>query len=305
MQDHRFTTWLNGRGITEAVLTQFEIQVYDHPMIGECIKIPIQNSNFSKYRRDPVSTVTPKYIYDKGGRAALYGADYITDSQRVLITEGELDCLVAWSNNIPAVSSTGGAMTFNEEWIDFIKDKDVTLCFDNDDAGAKGMVRVLKMLPTAKVVFIPERPNIKDLTDYVKHGGDIHELLRTAKTYTSVEEVQEERSKRISVFESVRFHDAYIEEHTKVEIPHSRYVPKDDTEKERANAVPITQLMEFKRNTACCPWHNEKTASLHYYRKTNTVFCFGCRKYGDAIDIYRTIHNATFKEAVQELNKMI
>lgn len=306
MQDNiRLIEWLKSRGITEATIEAFNIDIYEHPMIGKCLRIPIQGGGFSKYRRDPSQNITPKYLYDKGSRAFLYGLPHIKDAKRVLVTEGELDALVAWSHNVPAVSSTGGANTFMAEWVEDLKDKEVIICYDNDDAGAGGVVKVLSLIPTAKVVLIPDRPNIKDLTDYVKYGGDIHELLQTARHYTSVEQVQEERAARISLFESVRFHDAFIEHHTPKVIPNSRYVAKDNTRLERAKTYPITSLLEFKHKKCPCIWHNEKTPSLSYFPKTNSVYCFGCSKYGDAVDVYRQVNGCGFKEAVDELNKMV
>jgi len=213
---------------------------------------------------------------------------------------------VAWSNNIPAVSSTAGSKTFTDEWIGWLQGKDVTLCFDNDQAGAEGMVSIIKRFPQAGVVLIPQRPNIKDLTDYVQHGGNIHDLLKTAKTYTFVEQVKEERAARVSVFESVIFHEEYLDKFEPKVIPNSRPISaKDDSDKERAKAYPIDRLMRFDKKKACCIWHNEKTPSLNYYPKTNSVYCFGCGKYGDAIDVYREIHQCDFKTAVSELKKLV
>lgn len=70
----------------------------------------------------------------------------------------------------------------------------------------------------------------------------------------------------------------------------------------RAKQFPITELLSFnKMNKALCLWHSERTPSLHYYKKTNSVKCFSCGKYGDAIDIYREQHNVSFIKAVQSL----
>lgn len=305
MQENRLIDWIIQRGISPSVIERFGLEIYDHPTIGNSIKIPIQGGNFNKYRRDPEQNVKPKYLYDVGGKAFLYGSPYIDLHKQVLITEGELDTLIAWSNNIPAVSSTGGAMTFLPEWVDLLKEKEVIICFDNDNAGAEGMVKVLNLIPTAKVILIPERPNIKDLTDYVKYGGDIHELLKSAKHFESIEEVKDDMARRISTFESVRFHEAYLDFHTPKRIPNSYYKPKNDSDIEKIKTYPISNLIKFEQKKSCCIWHDEKTPSLAYYPKTNSVYCFGCGKYGDVIDVYRLIHNCSFTEAVNDLKKLI
>lgn len=273
--------------------------------MGEAIKIPINDTGYAKYRRDPAEDVKPKYIADRGLKATLYGWPLAKEHDHILITEGELDCLVAWSRKIPAVSSTAGARTFLPEWAQWLATKQVTICFDNDDTGAEAMVLVLKMIPHAKIMLIPERPNVKDITDYVQHGGDLHELMRTAKHYTSLDQVKEERAQRKSVFDSVRFHDAYIEEFTPKRMPNSRARSTEaNTDVERAKAIPVTQIMQFTHRKAPCVWHDERTPSMHYYPKTNSVYCFGCGKHGDTIDVYRQIHNCDFKTALNELLKL-
>lgn len=70
---------------------------------------------------------------------------------------------------------------------------------------------------------------------------------------------------------------------------------------ERAKQHPIPQLLEIKRKTALCPWHEDRNPSLHYYDKTNTVHCFSCGKGGDAIDVAQAIWETDFKDTVRRL----
>lgn len=305
MQENILLNWLSTRGISDGTIELFNITTADHYDMGECIKIPIDDTGLSKYRRNPAQNIKPKYTADKGLKATLYGWQHAKNHKQILVTEGELDTLIAWSNNIPAVSSTAGALTFLDEWIELLRDKEVTLCFDNDETGADGMVKVLKRLPQAKVILIPQRPNIKDLTDYVQYGGDIHGLLRTAKYYSSIEDIKDEMADRISVFESVIFHDKYLDEMTPKFVPNSLVKPKDNSKLEKAKTYPINRLVDFKHKKACCLWHNEKTPSMAYYPNTNSVYCFGCGKYGDAVDVYKEIHSCDFKTAVTELNDLL
>jgi 5S rRNA maturation endonuclease (ribonuclease M5) len=311
MQDN-IRSWLNKRGVSDDTIALFNIHTVTHEFMGEdTIVIPVHNTDgsfaFNKYRRNPFNEhpQLPKYTYDKGGKVTLFGADKLKEQGTIVVTEGELDTLVLTSLNISAVSSTGGAMSFQHEWVDvFGPEDDVYLCFDNDQAGAQGMVRALEYLPNAKVVFIPETPGVKDITDFVSRGGDFHALLHTARSYTSLEEVTEERLNRLAQWLPVRFHDEYIKVHTPA--PKSFY-PKepfsgDTTQLERAKAVPCDEIIEFKKNKALCPVHNEKTPSLQYYPKTNSCFCFGCSKSFDSIALYQAVHNVDFKTA---LNKMV
>jgi DNA primase len=303
-----FINWLHQRKISDAIIKDFGIKVGNHFNLGECIVIPIKNESgdfsFNKYRRNPLDANTPKYMYDKGGTKTLYGAFKIKGEKKVLITEGEMDTLVAWSANIPAVSGTGGAGTFVEEWVELLRDKEVVICFDNDEAGGNGMAKVLEMIPWAKILFLPDRPGIKDISDYVTNGGDLRTLLDTAIRLSSLEEIIQDRSERISLWKSTFFHDAFIKTHTKPvpEKKEYRDRSKIDDKLLRAKLYPIDTLITFSKDKkAPCIFHSERTGSMHFYPENNRVHCYGCGKGGDPIDVYRQLHGCSFMEAVKAL----
>lgn len=302
-----FLDWLHRRKISDEIIEKFGIHFGHHYSIGQCIIIPIKdkdgNFSFNKYRRNPLDPRTPKYLYDKGGKMTLYGADKIKDCNKILVCEGEMDALVAWSANIPAVSSTGGALSFPNEWAEILKGKEVILCFDNDEAGGNGMTKALSVIPSAKIIFLPDRPGVKDISDYVTNGGDLNLLLKTAIELNTLEKIIDHRSERASVWQSTFFHDAYIKEHTKPipEKKEHRDRSKIKDEILRAKLYPIDTLVEFNDHKARCLWHSEKTASMHFYSDTNKVHCFGCGKSADSIDVYMQMFNCSFKEAVIKL----
>jgi DNA primase len=234
----------------------------------------------------------------------LYGWWKAKDEQTILITEGELDCLTAWSQNIPSITSTGGAMSFQEDWTTVLVGKEIIICFDNDEPGANGMVKVLKHLPNAKILFLPDRANMKDISDYVAAGGDLPTLLSSAKHFADISAVREDMINRIATFQSVFFHEAYIKEHTKSSVKYERKTFSND-KITNAKLYPIPNLMEFKQNKAKCPFHNENTGSFTYFPNTNTCYCFGCSKVADSIDIYRHKNGVSFTEAVTRLNELV
>lgn len=301
--------WLARRKISESVSTDFNIYWGSCKFFGECIVIPIKDQNgnfiFNKYRRNPLIDEKPKYIYDTGSKMSLYGIDKIGDAKTILITEGEMDCLVAISANITAVSSTGGSMSFHEEWAELLKDREVIICYDNDEAGGKGMVHTLNILPNAKILFLPDRPGIKDISDYVASGGDLNTLIKSAKHFKGLDEVIEDRSDRIALWQSVHFHDAYIANHKEPENDTPEKIKNnakhDNTLLDRAKAYPISSLIHFTKGKAKCLWHNERTGSMTYFKDTNKVYCFGCAKKADSVDVYMQLHNCSFLEAVKAL----
>lgn len=308
--DNMFKDWLRQSGINEETQIKFNLGAGVHSRLGEAIIIPVHDIDgtflFNKYRKNPtVQNTLPKYMYDTGGSLTLYGAQFLDGVDRVLVTEGEKDTLVAWSHNIPAVSSTGGAMSFKEEWAELLAGKEVILCFDNDEAGGVGMARALKIIPWAKVMFIPSREGVKDISDYVMSGGDLHTLMGTARSYSSVEEVMTDRADRAATWRSVYFHDAYlaeVEKEREIDLRVERKKRSGDR-LENAKAVPLGQIVKFGRDSKRkCIFHNEKTASMNWYKDTNTFYCFGCGKFGDSVDLYMGAHGVDFKEAVRKLN---
>jgi len=50
---------------------------------------------------------------------------------------------------------------------------------------------------------------------------------------------------------------------------------------------------------ACCPFHNEKTASFSVNQAKGIFKCFGCDKGGNAIEFIKEYENVEFKEAVE------
>lgn len=299
--------FLNRRKITQSVITDFSISWGKNNILGECIVIPVFNEqgvfSFNKYRRNPLVDLKPKYLYDNGGKLTLYGFYKIKpENKSIIITEGEMDALVCWSANLPAVSSTGGAMAFNQEMADLLKGHDITICFDNDEAGGKGMAKLLDLIPTAKILFLPDRPGIKDISDYITNGGDLHKILKSAKEFSSLAEVIEDRTNRVALWQSVHFHDAYIRNHTEESRENWNPSRHEGDQLSRAKQFPITSLMPFNRaHKAVCLWHSDTHPSLHYYAKNNKVHCFSCGKTGDAVDVYMAINNCSFLEAIKGL----
>lgn len=55
------------------------------------------------------------------------------------------------------------------------------------------------------------------------------------------------------------------------------------------------------RYFACCPFHNEDTASFAVFPETGTYKCFGCGEQGNSIGFLMQYNNMTFPEAVRAL----
>jgi DNA primase len=63
-------------------------------------------------------------------------------------------------------------------------------------------------------------------------------------------------------------------------------------------------LKPDKHNKICCPFHEDKSPSLVIYPQTNTWYCFGCSKTGDAIEFIEQYEKCTKHEAILKAQNM-
>ncbi|MCB9798576.1 toprim domain-containing protein [Candidatus Nomurabacteria bacterium] len=189
----RIREYLHDRGITDELISHFKLgwgEFYGSQWITIPIKDIDGNFSFFKLRRDPdQETEDGKYrFYPAGSKATLFGWDMLKgNTDMIVICEGEFDAILLTSLGIPTLTSTAGAGTFKDEWIPHLKNlKNIHICFDKDDAGAKGVEKLVAQLDThlsktaIHQITLPDRmTDGKDVTDYItKHNGNPDELLK-------------------------------------------------------------------------------------------------------------------------------
>lgn len=260
------------RGISQEIYNNFGL-TYKNKQLKIPVFDLIGKFLFYKIRHDSGKS---KYTYSKpGSTAQLYCGHLIKDKDKVVLTEGELDALVLWSQGIPAVSTTSGAISnYKKDWVELLKDKEITICYDNDEAGLKGAAKLKKQFPNSTVLFLKD---VKDVSEYYEKHKEVKSIFKLTK------------GKLPKIIE------------TTYEPKNTTYDPDDRIQK--AKDVPITQYQTFnKDNKIPCIFHSEKTPSLAYDQKTNTFKCFGCGEFGDSIAFYMKLFNVDFSET---LNKMV
>lgn len=320
-QVHPSVQWLKDHHISKSIAEAIGIT-----LTRDRVSIPVRDrAGNILFRKHRLFGGTTKYLYEKGSTAQLFGQEEIDKHFTVVVTEGEADSLALRSLGIFAVSSTGGAGTFRPEWAEMLKDKEVFICYDRDMAGAHGMIRVLRYLPEAYLVTLPQfsGPEQKDVCDYLKNHTieQFKDLMKSAmpmplpsdprKTY----KIKEYR-KLLRNFVLIRNFDNYFyvdywvkifaSELHDLERPnwvtHVSARGKDDLA--RVRAYPIDNFIRFdSRGVALCVFHNEKVPSMHLNgnrtNMPNTVKCYSCSKFGGVIDVVMAIHKCTFAEAVK------
>lgn len=293
------------------------------------LSIPVRDADgtllFYKHRRSFKSNEGIKYRYDKGATAALFGAETLKTIRKgdmLICTESELDSLTLRSFGYHAVSTTGGAGTWKEEWSILIKDFDVVILYDADKAGVEGSIRVAARVPNARIAWLPVDYG-KDSTEII-HSGQIEALKRSVENAKRYEVPSSDDPLRLEALKELQkvlvtekkacnkkgggtpFHRdlalAWVEKEIAGEkkIAQRAALPKrDGTDVARAKAYPIKNLLKVRKDGfAICIFHNEKSPSMKVY--ADHAYCFGaCSKRYDAIDIFMQIHGCTFKEAIK------
>jgi 5S rRNA maturation endonuclease (ribonuclease M5) len=188
---------MDQRGLERKTVMDFELG-WD----GERYTIPVRNAdgelvNVRRYLMNAGSS-NKMLNWIGHGEAQIYRADILQDSDEIVITEGEMDCILLNQLGIAAVSPTAGAGTFPTRWAKMFADKVVWVCYDADDAGRKGSAKVEAMLANfAKAVYviaIPESTKGADVTDYIHLEGhglrEFQELMTTAMDRAGVPKIK-------------------------------------------------------------------------------------------------------------------
>src|SRR3990167_750982 len=180
--------WLYARGLTNEVIAMNGLE-----WNGNEIVIPIRDADgkllFNKYRRNPFAPADderPKYRYEFGSSAQLYGAQWIFEKPDAIVCEGEMDALRLQAYGYCAVSSTGGAGTFKDEGLHHFIGRNGYVCYDTDEAGVKGGVKLLTRAFSVapKLIVLPAFANgkpVKDVTDFLQAEGDFYQLVQQAE----------------------------------------------------------------------------------------------------------------------------
>ena len=114
-----------------------------------------------------------KILNERGnGEVRLFPEPALSLTNKVVLVEGELDCIVARQYGIPAFTTTGGCGAWRPKFTEALKGKTVWMLYDNDEAGRKGAVEVaMKLLSvcapltTFKTEWCSSKLG-KDITDW-------------------------------------------------------------------------------------------------------------------------------------------
>lgn len=179
------------RGIPLNTLDQFHvgfdpkshritIPIYDQ--FNVCVNIRLMG--WTKEQRDTCKVLN----VEDHGSARLFPENKIVLERRLLLVEGEFDCLIGRSLGLPTMTWTGGANSWDKRYNSFFAGKAVWLLYDNDKAGRRGAGEAILQLHGVAHEVIVVRPfseKGKDLSDWIREGGtgDALSLGSTIRAY--------------------------------------------------------------------------------------------------------------------------
>lgn len=183
--------YLEQHNILDSTLEEFGI-TYDDNYINIPIKDEQGEDAFIKSRNllSTKENKEPKYKNESGSHATLFNYYINKDEKGIVICEGEFDCIRLHQDGIPSVTSTSGSGTFDDNWIPLLENKEIYICYDNDDAGKKGIRNLLNIFPKARVIPLPQEN--KDVCEFFYSGKtkkDFIQLMRNAHTKTEWEAI--------------------------------------------------------------------------------------------------------------------
>ena len=185
------------RGLTDETIAAFRLG-WD----GERITIPVfdEEGNLINVRRYLSTGGKYKMLGLTGHNERRLFRPVAEREQEIILTEGELDCIIAVQEGFNADTVTSGAGNWKDEFTPRFRDKRVVIVYDNDDTGRRGAQLVGRILQTVTpAVFVLAWPdNFKakgDVTDYfVELGGsreDFRKLLATAPPFVPIKDEKE------------------------------------------------------------------------------------------------------------------
>jgi len=146
------------------------------------ILIPCEVAGVIWYLKVRRAAGEPKYTQVKGSVQALFGADTMRSHDMAVMCEGEFDCmlLAQEAGDLCGVGTLGSASATLDltAWGDYLLPlARLLVAYDLDKAGKDGADKLAGLTARARRVNVPAMPNVKDITDFWKAGGNLRAWL--------------------------------------------------------------------------------------------------------------------------------
>ena len=137
-------------------------------------------NNLVAYCGRAVDDSEPKYLFPKGFQKnkVVYNLNRVqqSNSKEIAVVEGFFDVFSLWQAGIKSVALMGSSMSYHQKRLLSNLEQRLTLMFDGDEAGKKGMQTAAHMLAgikPVKAIYLPNDTQPEDLSQ-----KELHELIQ-------------------------------------------------------------------------------------------------------------------------------
>lgn len=175
LDKYRYThPYMYKRKLTDEIIEKFDIG-YDKDWNGGAITFPVndENGNCVFIARRCVNSKIFNYPADS--EKPVYALDKILQENisKVYVCESFFNALTLWSWGYPAVALMGTGTSTQYDILKKTPIRSYVLCFDGDDAGAKGDAKFRKALGRTALISSKILPPGKDVNDLMKDEFDM------------------------------------------------------------------------------------------------------------------------------------
>ena len=199
----RLQTLLEDRGLDVELLARLGVGACAR-LGADWIAIPYFENGALVNHKYRTLGATKRFTQDKGGKQILWNVDCLADptlaDEPLIITEGELDAVVALQCGFPRVVSVPGGAPMEAlgdrdggrkyAWLDAAEQalssvREIVLAVDGDQPGANLLADLALRLGKSRCRWLRYPPAAKDLNDVLMRYGErgVRELLRDAPWY--------------------------------------------------------------------------------------------------------------------------
>jgi hypothetical protein len=192
--EHALDYLRNSRALSDETIKHFRLGYHKD---YDAISIPITKNGEVvnvKYRYlEPEKHNNTKYISTRGCEVWLYneqGLSHAKRGGRLLIVEGEFDCMSVWQRGIKNVVSPASGKDSYSTWIELVDPiPEVYIAYDNDKAGKTAGYKLAERIGIDKCKEISYPEDVKDANEFfMKHPtDDFKQLALNAKPYYKYE----------------------------------------------------------------------------------------------------------------------
>lgn len=180
LQQYRFTVqYMYDRKMTDEAIAAFDVGFDEHFVPPgwnreiPCITMPVRDINFNTLFLCRRSIEGKYFFYPEGVSKPIYGIELIPKGcKSLIIVESCINAITCFVYGYPAVALLGTGDDYQIKQLRNLGIHEFVLCFDNDTAGDKGVIRMKKNLSDVAILWQIVMPQGRDVNDVTKEEFD-------------------------------------------------------------------------------------------------------------------------------------